>query len=103
MPPTSPPFPPPAHALADAEPHSFLLRYSSIEGCFVVHWVSAGRSLRCARIYGMVGGFNWRVGGSPKPTMQELIKEVRVKLHHTVILPEPADGPRRMLIADDDD
>jgi hypothetical protein len=51
----------------------------------------------------MVGGFNWRMGGNPKPTLQELIREVRVKLHHTVVLPEPADGPRRMLIADDDD
>ena len=68
-----------------------------------MHWVSAGRSLRCARIYSMVGGFNWRMGGNPKPTLQELIREVRVKLHHTVVLPEPADGPRRMLIADDDD
>jgi hypothetical protein len=92
-----------SHMHADAEPHSFLMRYSSIEGCFVVHWVTAGLSLRCARIYSMPGGFNWRMGGSPKPTLQALIKEVRVKLHHTVLLPAPADGPRRMLIADDDD
>ena len=87
----------------DAEPHTYLMRYSSLDGCFVVHWVSAGRSLRCARICSMPGGFNWRVGGTPKPMLQDLVKEVRVKLHHTVVLPAPADGPRRMLIADDDD
>ena len=93
----------PFHSLADAEPHSFLIRYSSIDGCFVVHWVSAGRTLRCARIYSMLGGFNWRLGGNPKPLLEHLIKEVRVKLHHTVVLPPPADGLRRLLIADDDD
>jgi hypothetical protein len=91
------------HAPADAEPHTYLLRYSSIESCFVVHWVSAGRSLRCARIYSMCGGFNWRMGGNTRPLLQDLIKAVRVKLHHTVLLPQPADGPRRLLIADDDD
>jgi hypothetical protein len=69
----------------------------------VVHWVSAGRSLRCARIYSMPGGFNWRMGGNPKPLLLDLIKAVRVKLHHTIVLPLPADGPRRLLIADDDD
>jgi len=51
----------------------------------------------------MLGGFNWRMGGNPKPLLQDLIKAVRVKLHHTIVLPQPADGPRRLLIADDDD
>ena len=102
LPIASPP-PLPLTTFADAEPHSFLIRYSSIEGCFVVHWVSAGRSLRCARMYSVSGGFNWRLGGNGKPLIQDVIKEVRVKLHHTVVLPPSADGPRRMLIADDDD